>query len=686
MKSLILLSLFLQVTLISKTFAKTANLFLTPQQYSRLSKPMQKNYVKKIRFEFMQFEKSFGNQKYLTESNQSIQNYFVQNLLINNAFADESTEQDTDSFCIIGGVQVPVIKNKCSTRNNLCNDENSTIKDSFQCGKVFGSKCVSRLPIKNLSQRCFDEAKDVAISPIEYKTLTDEANNFFDSICSDKPKNKIGCSLLEKKLTELKEAPKNNDTTQAVVTLAQTPDKTNPPSDDKKPNAKNTKDECNQILNLTIEGSDSNHGDSPIRQRSLHSEAANYVAGLADFANTENYWIEPTDKIINNCGKNSKDNSPELITETNKALAADIVSEINKTSEEKTFCTSDVIKKLADVFVNKTSTQNLKQGLIYKNKYSRRLIPTDQFQNCSKLNASQTPFISLSSTKDTELLNVATPFIERIKKLNASCPANNKPTISIGLFANSANFVDSNNKCRIQLLNGKYITAKDFFEKIFKPALQSGFPVTLNSTSDYDSCFTKELEALSSADQNTTGKRFCSVTAISQTNPGHDINEIFGISSSRMYVDFLHNLKNPLKAKLCVSMLTTIPDIKQKDFLDTFFKKNTSLIDNTLYSNCKKVYDDNYSKIKNNFLTSKVKQNVLACLKSNAQTSLFGLSTALNQTQASTEEVWSNYKESDIADCNQDWSVYKKTAPDKEAATKPTASTTKPAAAAEAKQ
>ena len=688
MKSLILLSLFLQFTLISKTFAKTANLFLTPQQYSRLSKPMQKNYVKKIRFEFMQLEKSFGNQKYLTESNQSFQNYFVQNLFINNAFADDPVEQDTDSSCIIGGVQVPVIKNKCSTRNNLCNDENSTIKDSFQCGKVFGSKCVSRLPIKNLSQRCFDEAKDVVIKPEDYTNLTDEATKLFDSICSENIKNKTGCSLFEKKLTALKDVSKNNDITQAAATPNQTPDKTNPPLDDQKPNPKNTKDECNQILNLTIEGTNSNNENSPLRQQGLHNEAANYIAGLADFANTENYWVEPRAKNINNCsGKNPQE---QVATSIPEAVTS-VINELNSTAPKDVCKKTDSINILKSILTHQTSIEELQIDQIYKNQYeSQKLTPISNFENCKNFNTPKTPFVSLNSAKNSAPLAGTEVFKKRLSTLKNKCTGNTKPTISIGVFANAENIqLQEKYQCKFQILNGKLVDANSFFDQVVKPSLESGFKVSINYSTHYNECFINQINDLIKKDQTIKDSKYCFINMMSKKNPGHGINEIFGATAARMYLDFLHDFKNPAKAKICADFISDLENKAAWIKLATNPNNPATTVTTKFLEQCENFYKSkNYESSQKSFLNPEVKKAVLACLKDSkdSNNTLFGLQPALQNQSPSIEATWSKYKESDIADCNQDWSVYKKTAPDKEAATKPTASTTKPAAAAEAKQ
>lgn len=689
MKSLILLSLFLQFTLISKTFAKTANLFLTPQQYSRLSKPMQKNYVKKIRFEFMQFEKSFGNQKYLTESNQSIQNYFVQNLLINNAFADDPKQQDTDSVCIIGGVKVYVVKNKCSTRNNQCTNIKKSITDGFQCGKVFGSECVSRLPIKNLSQRCFDEAKDVEIKPEEYTNLTDEANKLFGSICSENTKNKTGCSLLEKKLAALKEAPKNNDTTQAAATPDQTSDKTNPPSGDQKPAPKNTKDECNQILNLTIEGTNSNNENLPLRQQGLHNEAANYIAGLADFANTENYWVEPRANNINNC---SEKNPQEHVATSLPEAVKSVIEVLNQPTavdlcEEK----NDSINTLKSILTHQTSVEEPQKDQIYKNQYAtQQLTPISSFEHCKKLDVSKTPFVSINSSNQSNPLAGTEVFKKRLSTLKNKCTGNTKPTISIGVFANAENIqLQEKYQCKFQILNGKLVDANSFFDQLVKPSLESGFKVSINYSTHYSECFINQINDLIKKDQTIKDSKYCFINMMSKKNPGHGINEIFGVTAARMYLDFLHDFKNPAKAKICVDFISDLENKAAWVKLAASPNNLATTVTTEFLDQCENSYKrKNYESSQKSFLNPEVKKAVLACLKDSkdSNNTLFGLQPALQNQSPSIEATWSKYKESDIADCNQDWSVYKKTAPGKEAVKDPAASTTKPAAAAEAKQ
>src|SRR5690606_17112507 len=127
------------------TYAGTLSLeVLSPYTYGKLSKASQQKYSKKIQSAWLGFEKSYKIPHHKSS--------FMNSVLFEAAFA-ESTQ------CIIGGnVLTAVTSGKhavCPTTTRKCEGHS----DGFECGDIFGKTCISRTPISNLSERCFNESK-----------------------------------------------------------------------------------------------------------------------------------------------------------------------------------------------------------------------------------------------------------------------------------------------------------------------------------------------------------------------------------------------------------------------------------------------------------------------------------------------------------------------------------------------
>lgn len=123
--------------------------------------------------------------------------------------------------CMIGGREVPFIAGKCSTRGSPCT--NSTVRDGFSCGTIFGFTCVNRNPIGSISVRCSESSSQDS----DYIKDTAEMEKEYNSLCLSEKKlvNKVACSqykskmnllnnkTLEKPLDDKSSLPPNNDFT-----------------------------------------------------------------------------------------------------------------------------------------------------------------------------------------------------------------------------------------------------------------------------------------------------------------------------------------------------------------------------------------------------------------------------------------------------------------------------------------
>ncbi len=172
----------------TQVFAKNKQTFevLSPFSYSKLDKKSQKKYTKKIQSVWMNFEKKYKVPR-------SKKSAFL-SLLIESAYAD-------DQKCIIGGSVLTAGNSGgrtfCPTTNRPCSGQD----DGFECGDIFGKVCISRTPISNLSQRCFNASQ--ALSTEEYQLAVQALETDFNALCSGTIASvtKDGCNYLAKKLT-----------------------------------------------------------------------------------------------------------------------------------------------------------------------------------------------------------------------------------------------------------------------------------------------------------------------------------------------------------------------------------------------------------------------------------------------------------------------------------------------------
>lgn len=158
---------------------------LTVAQYKKLSTNNRKLYVRYMRAAWVSFEKNYV-------LSQKMPVVWFQSLLWESAYAAERK-------CVIGGVVLDTVSNKCPTRNNPCEGQ----PNSFKCGEIFASVCVSREPISDLSKRCSDEAGAIP-SPEEFEKLSLKIKGDYDALCASGPiqsNTSDGCTFLAQRLS-----------------------------------------------------------------------------------------------------------------------------------------------------------------------------------------------------------------------------------------------------------------------------------------------------------------------------------------------------------------------------------------------------------------------------------------------------------------------------------------------------
>jgi hypothetical protein len=174
---------------------------LSSKIYAQLSPQKQKEYVNEIRKAWLEFENTYPR-----ETQKSV-------LLWQRLFLDVADAAET-KICIIGGALRETVnagngRFVCPTKGLGCKDK---YPDGFRCGPIFGEdNCVPRLPISDLSQRCYDNsASQKPLKPEDYERLINTTfGKDFELLCSEKTvTNKDGCRLLAQRINDLAETKK----------------------------------------------------------------------------------------------------------------------------------------------------------------------------------------------------------------------------------------------------------------------------------------------------------------------------------------------------------------------------------------------------------------------------------------------------------------------------------------------
>lgn len=173
----------------------TRSLFLEAEVFKNIPNTSQAEYIKQIKKAYLEFEKALPDQKFSLHEEASGQpaNALL-SILMQAAFAAGNEK------CLIGGVERPKINGLCSTVNNACQDQ----PQSFRCGVVFGSICISRTPINSISERCFKQSALVPIAPEKFNEYVTNIVELKDKYCkSGAPPH--ACKRFEERASTLKE-------------------------------------------------------------------------------------------------------------------------------------------------------------------------------------------------------------------------------------------------------------------------------------------------------------------------------------------------------------------------------------------------------------------------------------------------------------------------------------------------
>ncbi len=162
-------------------FKLVHRLTLSPDQYKWLTVEQRKAYISELRAHFQNFEDARRGQTPVASFS----------FWMSQAFADG------EGRCLIGGADQPLIGGKCSSRNNECEGQ----PDSFKCGAVFSSVCISRTPVNSISSRCRMEAdKTVTMTPDQYESYDIDSQIIYNKYCPEEKAASVPCAQLKKQM------------------------------------------------------------------------------------------------------------------------------------------------------------------------------------------------------------------------------------------------------------------------------------------------------------------------------------------------------------------------------------------------------------------------------------------------------------------------------------------------------
>ena len=202
------------------------------KDYLKLSESGKLKFSNKLRKAYLVLEKDELNVSYLKDTNkeklsfqeklatvklEGLHSFFLQLL---NPPAHANTKQK----CLIGGIlrdrtySSHLNKTVCSARKNNCNDKNNT----FQCGALFNSTCISLHPIKTISQRCYKSSQGQPLKRNAYNSFINTQNPQFFDYCDARQKRNhgqagVGCNYYFKVIEELNALFKKEDEQNAYM-------------------------------------------------------------------------------------------------------------------------------------------------------------------------------------------------------------------------------------------------------------------------------------------------------------------------------------------------------------------------------------------------------------------------------------------------------------------------------------
>ena len=178
---------------------------LSPPVYRKMPYKFQKQYSNSARRSFLELEKASGKKAPPAKRARAAP---MPGFLLFPLFplAAEASLVSGSSECLVGGVlrktvyQSQTGRYVCPTMNNPCEGQ----KDGFRCGAVFNEKCVSRNPVKSISQRCYEAAREEPVSPEKYKQFADSLRGDFDSYCKSRARSSA-CKLYLARMNQMEE-------------------------------------------------------------------------------------------------------------------------------------------------------------------------------------------------------------------------------------------------------------------------------------------------------------------------------------------------------------------------------------------------------------------------------------------------------------------------------------------------
>ena len=173
------------------------SLLLPLEDYKKLSDDTRLTYIQQIKTHYLHFEESVIND--LPIQPESTVQLPIFNFLIITAAADSFKGK-----CLIGGVVRSTVYSRrlkrraCPIFGRGCNGSN----DNFQCGVIFNNKCISINPVRSLSKRCYEAAKNEPVNTDQYREYESSINNILEKYCIGKRTKYASCRTFKKRVKE----------------------------------------------------------------------------------------------------------------------------------------------------------------------------------------------------------------------------------------------------------------------------------------------------------------------------------------------------------------------------------------------------------------------------------------------------------------------------------------------------
>ncbi len=183
------------------------SLLLPLKDYEKLSDQAQLTYIQKIKAYYLQFEESVINDL-------PIQPESTAQLPMFNFFIITASADNFKGKCLIGGVVRSTVYSRrlkrqaCPIFGRGCNGS----PNNFKCGIIFNNKCISINPVKSISKRCYEAAKDEPVNKAQYGDYELSVNNILEQYCIGKRKKYASCRNFKKRIAETNKQITRNDT------------------------------------------------------------------------------------------------------------------------------------------------------------------------------------------------------------------------------------------------------------------------------------------------------------------------------------------------------------------------------------------------------------------------------------------------------------------------------------------